>query len=103
MFGVDVCTDMSFPVSYHNIEAPYYPLTGPVKIGFRLLRRDPLLKTYRLVINKRNDVYHVNFGTPDTQIKREYTMDLGLTTGGNRGVIGATFGQSRKGALLRYE
>ena len=62
-------------------------------IGFRLLRCDPLLKAYRLMINKRNDEYHVNFGAPSTQIKREYTVDLGLTTGGGKCVIGATFGR----------
>ena len=100
---MDVCTDMSFPVAYHDLQAPYYPLTGPANIGFRLKKTDPSLKHYHLSVVKSNDLYKVEFGTPDADNPRLNKMNLGITPGGQKGVVGATFGNTNRGLLLRYE
>ena len=89
-------------MAYHNFDAPFYPLTGPANVGFTLQKTDALLTKYHLSIKKNNDLYHVKFGTPGSQNERWSVMKLGITAGNDKGVIGATFGNTERGLMFRY-
>eukprot|EP00794_Sanderia_malayensis_P009953 gene9953-10973_t len=97
IFGVDLCTAMSFPVAFHDLDAPYYPLTGPANVSFQLKRTDLSLSKYHLSVKKNNDLYQIKFGTPGAQNERWRVLNLGITANSQMGVVGATFGNSKRG------
>ncbi len=103
IFGVNVCSNMSFPVAYHNLDAPFYPLTGPANVAFTLKKTDVTLSKYHLSILKNNDLYRIKLGTPGARHERWIVVNLGITANSEKGVIGATFGNTNRGLILRYQ
>ena len=100
---MDICSGFSFPVSYHDLNAPFYPLTGPASIGFRLRKTDPSLKHYFLKIVQKNGFFELIFDSPGTSRSRKTNVKLGFSPWAQKGVIGATFGNSNQGILFNYE
>ena len=103
LIGLDVCADFNFPVAYHDLEAPFYPLSGPASIGFRLQKTDAHLKMYFVHIVQKNGIIEIDFGTPGALNSRKGNLKLGITPWGQRGTVGATFGTSNQGISLNYE
>lgn len=101
--GIDICAGLNFPVAYHDIDAPFYPLSGPAAIGFRLKKTDSSFKIYLLDVLRSGDFIRILFDTPGSSLPRMTTVKLGVTPFGQKGVVGATFGNSSKGLLFNYE
>ena len=101
--GLDICTDFDFPVAYHDLTAPFYPLTGPASIRFWLQKTDASLKLYYVNVVRKNDIFEVDIGTPGALLSRRAKLKLGIAPLGQRGMIGATFGTSNQGFLFNYE
>lgn len=95
--------DVSFPNAYYNLSSPYFPLTGPLHVGIRSYPTDPLLKKYRLSIKNDGGLYAISVGTPGATSERKHTIRLGITKQDDRGVIGVSFGEKRKGIVLTYK
>lgn len=102
LFGSNTCMDVSFPNAYYNLSSPYFPLTGPLHVGIRSYPTDPLLKKYRLSITNDGGLYAISVGTPGATSERKHTIRLGITKQDDRGVIGVSFGEKRKGIVLTY-
>ena len=100
--GLDICVEFNFPVTYHDLGAPFYPLTGPASIKFLLQKTDASLKMYSLKVVQKNGVFEVDFSTPGALNTRSATMKLGFSPLGQRGIIGAAFGDSKQGFLFDY-
>eukprot|EP00795_Rhopilema_esculentum_P006498 gene6498-11955_t len=101
-FGVDVCSEFSFPVAYQSLSAPYYPLTGPANVGFTLHKRDKSLSFFHFKIASKKDFLQAIFGTPGAKNPRMNKMNLAIMPSGNKGIVGATFGNTNRGLLLKY-
>lgn len=95
--------DVMFPNVYYNKSVPFFPLTGPLLIGLRNYRTDPLLKKYLLQIKQEAGLYAITVSTPEAMDERKYTMSVGITKGDGNGIVGVLFGEERKGIRLEYK
>jgi hypothetical protein len=46
--GLELCAELSFPNASMIENAPYFPLTGPIRAGFTLYKRDNKMTGYIL-------------------------------------------------------
>jgi hypothetical protein len=46
--GIELCSELSYPNASLVENAPYFPLTGPIKAGLSLYKRDKEMKGYKI-------------------------------------------------------
>lgn len=100
---MDVCANLRFPVAYHDISAPFYPLSGPASVGFRLRKSDASLKFYHFDIIRKDEFFEMFFDTPGSLLFRMLKVKLGFDPLGHKGVAGVTLGNSEEGIHFNYE
>ncbi|XP_031551894.1 apolipophorins-like [Actinia tenebrosa] len=79
--GMDLCSNISVPISWDKTMAPFLPLTGPANFSIKLHRSDPKLTTYKLEVNKTKFSKSPNktcleLSTPGSSHKRILLMNL---------------------------
>lgn len=78
---MDMCSNISVPVSWDKTGAPYLPLTGPANFSIKLHRSDPKLTFYKLaitdtILSKFSNKTYLELSTPGSTHKRMLLMNL---------------------------
>lgn len=83
--GFKLCNHASYPNATGLRDAPYFPLTGPMKNEIYLEKSDAGLKSYELSANFKNTptgrTVKISFNTPGSQTDREMTLDYNYERG----------------------
>ena len=79
--GLNLCSNISMPVSWYNKTTPFFPLTGPANFSIYLNKTDPLLKTFMMEANiTKPDKYSnktvIVFCTPGASLERKYFWNI---------------------------
>ena len=52
LLGLRFCGQLSIPLSYRDLNAPFFPLSGPASYSISMQRTDPKLTKYQLLIER---------------------------------------------------
>lgn len=105
VLGIAVCGSMSLPVAFRDLQAPFFPLSGPASFSLSVLPTDPKLRVYKLVAHRLPTEEESNYdiiakiSTPGATWEREFEANASLWLNDNQkslsistGALGYKFG-----------
>jgi len=105
VLGIAVCGSMSVPVGFRDLQAPFFPLSGPASFSLSVLPTDPKLRLYKVVAHRLPTEEESNYdiiakiSTPGATWEREFEANASLWLNDNQkslsistGALGYKFG-----------
>lgn len=85
VFGLKLCTEISYPNASHIAGPPYFPFTGPSRLSVNIVKSDPTLQSYEVnaafTPSREKTTGKLSFNTPGSTFDREVSGNFEFSNG----------------------